>query len=134
MLKTLLGEEFSAAINGRYLKKYYPSIEIDRCSQASGLQASDTEIDGVQPLEQKILNRGNGQYSDVLPLARNYITDSSCRFIFNNPVAQDYEGVGSRRPGVRSESMLQSFFLCFLSSSLFSCSRTTVTATWKLWG
>jgi hypothetical protein len=30
MLKTLLGEEFSAAINGRYLKKYYPSVEIDR--------------------------------------------------------------------------------------------------------
>jgi hypothetical protein len=30
MLKTLLGEEFSAAINGKYLKKYYPSIEIDR--------------------------------------------------------------------------------------------------------
>jgi hypothetical protein len=30
MLKTLLGEEFSAGINGRYLKKYYPSIEIDR--------------------------------------------------------------------------------------------------------
>jgi hypothetical protein len=30
MLKTLLGEEFSAAINGRYLKKCYPSIEIDR--------------------------------------------------------------------------------------------------------
>jgi hypothetical protein len=30
MLKTLLGEEFSAAINERYLKKYYPSVEIDR--------------------------------------------------------------------------------------------------------
>jgi hypothetical protein len=30
MLKTLLGEEFSAAINGRYLKKYYPSVEINR--------------------------------------------------------------------------------------------------------
>jgi hypothetical protein len=30
MLKTLLGEEFSAAINGRYLKKYYPSIEVNR--------------------------------------------------------------------------------------------------------
>jgi hypothetical protein len=30
MFKTLLGEEFSAAINGRYLKKYYPSIEVDR--------------------------------------------------------------------------------------------------------
>jgi hypothetical protein len=30
ILKTLLGEEFTAAINGRYLKKYYPIIEIDR--------------------------------------------------------------------------------------------------------
>jgi hypothetical protein len=30
ILKILLGEEFTAAINGRYLKKYYPSIEIDR--------------------------------------------------------------------------------------------------------
>jgi hypothetical protein len=39
-LKTLLGEEFTAAINERYLKKYYPSIEVDRSLQASGLQAS----------------------------------------------------------------------------------------------
>jgi hypothetical protein len=30
VLKTLLGEEFATAINGRYLKKYYPSIEVDR--------------------------------------------------------------------------------------------------------
>jgi hypothetical protein len=30
ILKTLLGEEFTAAINGRYLKKYYHSIEVDR--------------------------------------------------------------------------------------------------------
>jgi hypothetical protein len=30
ILKTLLGEEFTVAINGRYLKKYYPSIEVDR--------------------------------------------------------------------------------------------------------
>jgi hypothetical protein len=30
ILKTLLGDEFTAAINGRYLKKYYPSIGIDR--------------------------------------------------------------------------------------------------------
>jgi hypothetical protein len=29
ILKTLLGEEFTAAINGRYLNKYYPSIEVD---------------------------------------------------------------------------------------------------------
>jgi hypothetical protein len=28
-LKNLLGEEFTASINGRYLKKYYPSIEVD---------------------------------------------------------------------------------------------------------
>jgi hypothetical protein len=48
MLKTLLGEEFSAAINGRYLKKYYPSIEIDRCSPAVGLHASDTGIADAQ--------------------------------------------------------------------------------------
>jgi hypothetical protein len=47
MLKTLLGEEFSNAINGRYLKKCYPSIEIDRWSQALGLHAFDTEIAGV---------------------------------------------------------------------------------------
>jgi hypothetical protein len=30
ILKAQLGEELSAAINGRYLKKYYPNIEIDR--------------------------------------------------------------------------------------------------------
>jgi hypothetical protein len=42
ILKTLLGEEFTAAINGRYLKKYYPSIEIHRWVQASGLQISGT--------------------------------------------------------------------------------------------
>jgi outer membrane receptor for ferric coprogen and ferric-rhodotorulic acid len=29
ILKNLLGKEFTAAINERYLKKYYPSIEID---------------------------------------------------------------------------------------------------------
>jgi hypothetical protein len=55
-------------------------------------------------------------------------------FLFDSSAAQDYKGVGSRRLGERSESMLQSFFLCFFSSSLFNCSRTTVTATWKLWG
>jgi hypothetical protein len=49
ILKTLLGEEFSTAINGRYLKKYYPSIEIDCWLQAPGLQAFDTsETTGVR--------------------------------------------------------------------------------------
>jgi hypothetical protein len=38
-LKTLLGEEFTTAINGRYLKKYYPSIEV-HCWLL--LQASET--------------------------------------------------------------------------------------------
>jgi hypothetical protein len=42
-LKTLLGEEFSAAINGRYLKKYYSSIEVDRWLQAPGLRAFDMQ-------------------------------------------------------------------------------------------
>jgi hypothetical protein len=42
-LKTLLGEEFTAAINGSYLKKYYPSIQIDHWLQAPELQASDTQ-------------------------------------------------------------------------------------------
>jgi hypothetical protein len=60
-LKTLLGEEFSAAINGKYLKKYYPSIEIDRWVQASGLQISGTRNSRHSgkkpPLEQKNPNR-----------------------------------------------------------------------------
>jgi hypothetical protein len=42
-LKTLLGEEFTAAINGRYLKKFYPSIEIDHWVRTPGLQAFDTQ-------------------------------------------------------------------------------------------
>ena len=28
ILKTLFGEEFTRAINGRFLKKYYPSVEV----------------------------------------------------------------------------------------------------------
>lgn len=28
ILKTLKGEEYTRVINGRYLKKYYPSIEV----------------------------------------------------------------------------------------------------------
>jgi hypothetical protein len=65
-LKTLLGEEFTAAIKGRYLKKYYPSIKIDHWLQASGLQASEA---WKQPafrkkaaFRAKILTRGDGQY------------------------------------------------------------------------
>jgi hypothetical protein len=63
------------------------------------------------------------------------VTDVSCRLLFDDSATQDYKGVGSRRPGGRSEGMLHSFFLfCFLSSSLFNFSRTIVTATWKLRG
>jgi hypothetical protein len=39
ILKILLALEFTATINGRYLKKYYPSIEVDRWLL---LQASET--------------------------------------------------------------------------------------------
>jgi hypothetical protein len=44
------------------------------------------------PLEQKFLNRRNGQYLDVLPLAQNYIANASYRFTSNNPGDQDYRG------------------------------------------
>jgi hypothetical protein len=42
------------------------------------------------------------------------IIDVSCRLLFDNPATQDYKGVGSRRPGGRSESMLHSFFVLLL--------------------
>jgi hypothetical protein len=65
-LKTLLGEEFTAAINERYLKKYYPSIEVDRWLQASRLQATKA---WQQPafrkeaaFKTKNLTGGDGQY------------------------------------------------------------------------
>ena len=29
ILETLEGEEFSSAFNGKYLKKYYPSVWVD---------------------------------------------------------------------------------------------------------
>jgi hypothetical protein len=41
ILKTLPGEEFTAAINGKYLNKYYPCIEVDHWLQTSGLRASE---------------------------------------------------------------------------------------------
>jgi hypothetical protein len=53
-----------------------------------------------------------------LPLAQNYIENAACRFTSNNPVGQNYEGVENRRPGVRNESMLRSFF--FASSAALS--------------
>jgi hypothetical protein len=66
ILKTLLGEEFTAAMNGRYLKKYYPSIEVDRLLQAPRLQASETQKQPAFKKEAafrtKNPNRGNGQY------------------------------------------------------------------------
>jgi hypothetical protein len=57
----------------------------------------------------------------------------NCLLQVYNPGDQDFKEVGSRRPGGRSGSMIQSF-LCFFGCSLFSCSRTTVTATWNAWG
>jgi hypothetical protein len=57
-----------------------------------------------------------------LPLAQNYIANASCRFISNNPDDQGYEGVESRRPGVRKRkyaSILFSLLLQLLSLQLF---------------
>jgi hypothetical protein len=90
-LKTLLGEEFTAAINERYLKKYYSSIEVDRWLQAPGLQASETQKQPAFGKEAafrtKNPDRGDGQYWSVLPLAQKmfYITNVSCRLLFGNP-------------------------------------------------
>jgi hypothetical protein len=88
------------------------------------------------PLEQKNPNR---KWPMLMCIALStkilHITDVSYRLLFDNLATQDYKGVGSRRPGGRSKSMLHSFFLfCFLSSSLFNYSKTTMTATWKLRG
>jgi hypothetical protein len=56
-LKTLLGEEFTTAINGRYLKKYYPSIEVDRWLQAPDYKdkkyRNSRRSEKEPPLEQK---------------------------------------------------------------------------------
>jgi hypothetical protein len=77
-LKTLLEEEFTAAINGRYLKKYYPSIEVDRWLQAPGLQALETQKQPAFGKEAAFRtenpNRGDGQYWSVLPLAQKWST------------------------------------------------------------
>jgi hypothetical protein len=65
-LKTLLGEEFTAAINERNFKKYYPSIKIDRWLQASGLQVSEAwkqpSFGKESAFRTKILIKGDGQY------------------------------------------------------------------------
>jgi hypothetical protein len=63
ILKTLLGEEFTTAINGRYLKKYYPSIEVDYKYQDYRhlIHRNNRHSGKKPPLEQKILT-GNGQY------------------------------------------------------------------------
>jgi hypothetical protein len=57
----------------------------------------------------------------------------NCLLQVYNPGDLDYEEVGSRRHGERSENMIQSF-LCFFDCSLFSCSKTTVMATWNARG
>jgi hypothetical protein len=46
ILKTLLGEEFTTAINGRYLKKYYLVLKlIDNCNSK---RQEGTEIAGIR--------------------------------------------------------------------------------------
>jgi hypothetical protein len=80
------------------------------------------------PLEQKIL-MGNGQYSCVLPLAQRYITLQMFLAGFYLTIQLLKITRGWEAEGLEEEAKV-----CFLSSSLFNCSRTTVTATWKLRG
>jgi hypothetical protein len=62
-LKILLGEEFAAAINGRYLKKYYPSIEvIVDCYYKHQKHGNSRHSGKKPPSEQKILTKENGEY------------------------------------------------------------------------
>jgi hypothetical protein len=89
-LKTLLGEQFTAAINGRYLRKYYPSIEVDRWLQAPGLQASETQ-------KQPPFGRGaafrtknpNRRWPILECIALStkilHIIDVFCSLLFDNP-------------------------------------------------
>jgi hypothetical protein len=61
ILKTLLGEEFTAAINGRYLKKYYPVLKliVDYKHQDYKHQKyrNNRRSGRKPPLEQKILTK-----------------------------------------------------------------------------
>jgi hypothetical protein len=65
----------------------------------------------------KILNRGNGQYQDVLPLAQKIhdITDVSCRLLFDNPTTQDYKGW-------EAEGLTKEAKVCFIHFSCFASS------------
>jgi hypothetical protein len=81
--------------------------------------------------------QGNGQYQDVLPLARRYITLQMFLAGFYLTIQLLKITKGWEAEGLAKEAkvcFVHFFFLCLFSSSLFSCSRTTVTATWKLRG
>jgi hypothetical protein len=75
------------------------------------------------PLEQKFLNRRNGQYLDVLPLAQNYIANSSCRFTFNNPGLQGGGKKKAWRKKQKYASILFSLLLQLLPLQLFQDHR-----------
>jgi hypothetical protein len=90
ILKTLLGEEFTAAINGRYLKKYYPSIEVDRCLHAPGLQASDIQRQPAFGEEAAFRTKNPNRRWPILEcIALStkilHITNVSCGLLFDNP-------------------------------------------------
>jgi hypothetical protein len=64
---------------------------MDRNSRRSGKKP---------PLEQKNPNR---KWPILMCIALGtkilHVTNVSCRLLFDNPVTQDYKGVGGRRPG-----------------------------------
>jgi hypothetical protein len=75
------------------------------------------------PLEQKFLNRGNGQYLDVLPLAQNYIANAFCRFTSSN---LELRGGGKQKAWRKKRkyaSILFSLLLQLLTLQLFQDHR-----------
>jgi hypothetical protein len=75
------------------------------------------------PLEQKFLNKGNGQYIDVLPLAQNYIANTSCKFTSDN---LELRGGGTQKAWRKKRkyaSILFSLLLQLLPLQLFQDHR-----------
>jgi hypothetical protein len=75
------------------------------------------------PLEQKFLNRGNGQYLDVLPLAQNYIANTSCRFTSDNLELREGGKQKAWRKKRKYASILFSLLLQLLPLQLFQDHR-----------
>jgi hypothetical protein len=75
------------------------------------------------PLEQKFQSKGSGQYLDVLPLAKNYIANASCRFTSNNLELRGGGKQKARRKKRKYASILFSLLLQLLPLQMFQDHR-----------